>query len=51
MAWNERGNLVNVREHGEHEHQCLTLSRFELLGEENGDRRWEFNVEVELGRL
>ena len=24
MVWNEQGNLVNMREHGEHEHQCLT---------------------------
>jgi len=24
MAWNERGNNVNVKERGEHEHQWLT---------------------------
>ena len=51
MTWNERGNLVNARERGEHEHQCLTYSRFELLGEENANRKWEFDVEVELGQL
>jgi len=51
-AWfgNGRRNNANVEERGDHEHQQLTYHQFEQLGNRKGGRRWEFDVEVDLGR-
>ena len=50
MVGKARGNLMNVQERGEHEHQQLTYSRFKHLDERKGGRMLEFDGEMGFGR-